>query len=40
MEVSGHIGTQILDIVQKSLAQKFVDSSCAQYIKFGNIWTF
>ena len=36
MEVSGHFDTQRLDIVQKSLATKFVDSSGRQYI----IWKY
>ena len=36
MGVLGHFGTQRLDIVQKSLAPNFVDSSCKQYI----IWEY
>ena len=36
MKVSRHFGTRRLDIVQKCLAQKFVDSSCKQYI----VWEY
>ena len=36
VEVSGHFGTQRLDIVKKSLVPKFAHSSCKQFI----IWEY